>query len=252
MAVGQAEDVRRLLPLQAVDLEIHGLRERIRECAKVMAPHEEAVRQARERLAAAEEKIKTRKLDAARQELAVREVDDKIQKLTDQVRLVRKNDEFQALQKEINSHKADKAQAEDVVLEHWQEIEHYDRERKDVAAEVERHEVQRKARQAEVDALVAKLTEELKKLEDRRRGVRQGLPEVVLATYERVLANKPDGRALVALEYAAGTVRDDPGAFLCAGCSMNMTLQDAQRILNAKEPITCPGCARLLYAGPTE
>lgn len=244
-------DVKQLLPLQELDQKLHDLHRLIEAEPRVLAPHEQRIREAE--ASATEEGASTQemKLEAGRRDLSVKEFDEKISKLEGQVSQVRKNDEYQALMKEINSAKADRRVAEDSLLEMWGRIEHQDTLKKAREEELSAARRERDKVKAEVDGRVAKLQAEAGGLETQRDGLRGPVDADLLEMYERILAAKSDGLALAAVEYQPGT-RHESGVYICTGCNINLTLDVANAVMMGREPVSCKMCARLMYYEHTE
>src|SRR5688572_9572501 len=112
-----------LIPLQQLDLEIHKLKVQAAEKPRVLAPVEAKLAHVKEKLAALQAEIKALKLEGAKRELSVKEYDDRISKVAAQSMSAKKNDEYQAYQKEISGVKAEKARVEDGLLDIYMQVE---------------------------------------------------------------------------------------------------------------------------------
>ena len=112
-----------LIPLQALDAELHRLKGVRDEKPCQLAVVEERVNHAKSVYDAIRAEIKAIKLDAAKREFSVKEFDDRIVKVTTQMNMARKNDEYQALQKEISGQRADKARVEEGLLDLMYQVE---------------------------------------------------------------------------------------------------------------------------------
>ena len=106
-----------LIPLQQLDLEIHKLKVQAAEKPRILAPVEARLAHVKEKHAALQAEIKALKLEAAKRELTVKEADTKIEKTQTQSMSAKKNEEYQAFQKEISGMKADKLRVEDGLLD---------------------------------------------------------------------------------------------------------------------------------------
>src|SRR5436189_374449 len=91
-----------LIPLQELDLQIHKLKVQRAEKPRQLASAEAKVAHAKDVLAAVQGEIKALKLESAKRELSVKELDGKVEKLVTQSMSAKKNDEYQAFQKEIS------------------------------------------------------------------------------------------------------------------------------------------------------
>jgi predicted nucleic acid-binding Zn-ribbon protein len=106
-----------LIPLQDLDLQIHKLKVQRAEKPRQLSSAEKKVAHAKDNQAAVQAEIKAIKLETAKRELTVKEFDGKIEKLQVQSMSAKKNEEYQAFQKEISGLKADKSRVEDGLLD---------------------------------------------------------------------------------------------------------------------------------------
>jgi predicted nucleic acid-binding Zn-ribbon protein len=241
------EKILSLRALQELDLKIHRLRRILERTPAELLESQQQVAQARAAVAAAGEKIKELKLEGARQELKIKSFDDEIARYEQQVRLVRKNDEYQVLMKEISSKKADKSVVEDGLLEVWTMAEHEERLKQQREGELVEAEGRERAARRRHEEEVARVGRELEEHLARRGTLKPSLDEDLVALYERTQVAKEDGRGLAPLVAVAADDSREPDSFVCGGCSVNITLQDANQIYTGREPFLCRNCARLLY-----
>jgi predicted nucleic acid-binding Zn-ribbon protein len=183
-------------------------------------------------------KLRTNQIESERKDLDNQVLSKKtnISKYKTQQFETRNNEQFQALNVEIE--RAEKAivELEDKELEL---MEKYEAAQKDVAAESIRVKEFEKAAQGRKNDLAAKklaLEESKKRLESDVVELAAKIDTVELGKYRRLLQSKGD-IAIVPVEHGSN----------CGGCHMKLT---QQTILNAKSgqrPATCEDCGRMLY-----
>lgn len=237
-----------LVPVQALDTQIHQVKSARAERPRQLAGAEEKVTRATGNLEALRAEIKAIKLDAAKRELSVKEFDDKINKLTTQMNMARKNDEFQAFQKEISGHKAEKMRVEEGLLDLMYQVEEKGKLEKVRDGEVKAAEAEHAVAKKKIDAEIVELDAQIAALQAKRTEAVAGIDRAMLGQYERILAAKDDGVALAPVERSI--VYEDAGAITywnCGGCSKEVTKQDANEVKRGKDLIKCRGCSRLLY-----
>lgn len=244
--------VIQLLPVQEIDNRIFRLRQDVAAKPARLAEFEKRVAASRGTVEAAGEASKKIKLEAAEHEFKIKAFDEQIEKLQGNVKQVRKNDEYQTLMKEINSVKADKAVVEDALLEKWTALEHHEAALKDKKGELAAFEGEYNREKAKVEGEVAELQKKLAGEDERRRGLLTGIDAELLQLYERILNAKNDGRALAKIEAVASTDEEEADSFVCGGCRINLTLQDANLVYVGREPVPCKNCSRLLYVETAE
>ena len=96
-----------LIPLQDLDLRIHQIKVQSAEKPRQLAAFEQKVTHSQENVTVIGDEIRALKLEGSRRELTVKEYDERITKLQTQSMTAKKNDEYQAFQKEISGIKAE-------------------------------------------------------------------------------------------------------------------------------------------------
>jgi len=240
-----------LIPLQQLDLEIHKLKVQAAEKPRILAPVEAKLAHVKEKHAALQAEIKALKLEGAKRELSVKEHEDRINKIAAQSMSAKKNDEYQAYQKEISGVKAEKARVEDGLLDIYMQVEEKAKLEKVRLEEVKTAEAHYAAAKAESDKDVAVLNRQLEEELGKRAAIAGAVEKEVLRVYERVLRAKDDGLALAPAEKYE--VIEDEGRVIdwrCGGCAATLNLQDVNLIMMGREVHFCRGCSRLLFIKP--
>lgn len=246
-----ARKIDALIPLQQLDLEIHKLKVQAAEKPVLLAPVEAKLAHVKEKLAALQAEIKALKLEGAKRELSVREFDDRVAKISAQSMTAKKNDEYQAYQKEISGVKAEKARVEDGLLDIYMQVEEKAKLEKVRQEEVAAAEKDYAAAKKVSDAQVAELTRGIEEKLGQRSALAGAVEKEVLRVYERVLQAKDDGLALAPAEKyelieEEGKVVD----WQCGGCNMSLNLQEVNLLMMGKEIHYCRSCSRLLFMKP--
>jgi len=237
-----------LIPLQELDLQIHKLKVQRAEKPQFLASREEKLAHARAALEALQVEIKDLKAEGHKREVTLKEHDDKIRKLDEQSRLLKKNDEFHVMMKEISGVKAERGRVEDGLLDIYMQLDEKAKLEKLRQEEVRQVEAEYAGDRRKVDEEIAALDVQIGELASRRTGLTQGVDREVLRLYERVLDAKDDGVALA----AAGKydVIEDEGKMTywqCEGCSVGLTSQDINLLLAGRDVQSCRNCSRILY-----
>jgi predicted nucleic acid-binding Zn-ribbon protein len=243
-----ARKIDALIPLQQLDLEIHRLKVQSAEKPLLLAPLEKKLAHAKDNLAALQAENKGLKLEVGRRELSVKEFDDRIAKVQAQSMTAKKNDEYQAYQKEISGIRAEKARVEDGLLDLYMQVEDKTKLEKVRQEEVRQAEAEyaaaKKANDAEVGALARQVEERLGK----RAELAGACEREILRAYDRVLSAKDDGIALAAV--GKYEVIEDEGKVVywqCEGCNVSLNMQDVSLLMIGKDLHFCRSCSRLLF-----
>jgi predicted nucleic acid-binding Zn-ribbon protein len=237
-----------LLKLQELDLEIHRMKTRREEKPRMLAGVEERRNRAKDNLAAVQAEIKALKLESSKRELSVKEFDAKIEKVQAQSMTAKKNDEYQAFQKEIGGFKAEKARIEDGLLDLMMQVDEKVKLEKIRQEEAKAAEAEYSAEKTVCDAEMTQVDAEIAAARTRRTEMFSGADKELLRVYDRVLAAKDDGQALSAVvKYE--TIEDSGKVvyWQCEVCGAGLNMQDVNLLMMGREIQFCRSCSRILY-----
>jgi uncharacterized protein len=226
-----------LIELQAVDLRLIEIRERLSRFPKHLAEVEARVTGARQQIATAKEALTGSLKDRKTFEMDVEQWKERAKKYRNQSSEVKTNESYKALLHEIANAEDEASKAEDRLLDRMVAGEEYERQVKtaeaalkeiEAAAKVERHTIQ-----AEYNAA----QKELAAAEAVRAGAVAAVPEDLVDHYERI-AKRHGGIALA-------EVRGEG----CGQCGVHIrphVIQQLERPGN-EEFFHCETCTRILY-----
>ncbi len=237
-----------LIPLQELDLQIHRLRVQAAEKPRQLAAVEERLAHAKKNLEAVQGEIKALKLEGAKRELTVKEFDERITKVQTQSMTARKNDEYQAFQKEISGLKADKMRVEDGLLDIMMQVEEKVKLEKLRQEELKQVESEHATEKRKIEGEVATVNREIEGVLATRAGTLAGIDKEILRVYDRVLAAKDDGLALSVV--AKYETIEDTGKVIywqCEGCGVGLNMQDVNLLMMGKEIQFCRTCSRIMF-----
>jgi predicted nucleic acid-binding Zn-ribbon protein len=182
-------------------------------------------------------KARTRQIEADRKklDLDVQAKQAAIARYKSQQQQTRKNEEFAALNHEIEHAEKEISALEDSELEL---MEAYDKGLAQVGeAQKELAVFQEKAKQkkADLEKRAAAVAAELTTAKEKQAEAEKAVPEDVLARYRRILKSKKDV-AIVPLRHGS-----------CGGCHMKVTSQTALTAKGGDQLVSCDNCGRLVY-----
>ena len=227
--------VEALLVLQERDARVTGLTGELDSLPKQIAAVDDDLKA---RAAKFDElKNRTRQIEAERKkiDLEVQTKQAAISRYKSQQQQTRKNEEFAALNHEIEHAEKEISALEDTELEL---MEAYDKGLAAVAvAQKELLAFQEKAKQkkADLEKRIAALAAELIGAEEKRTVAEQSVAEDVLPRYRRILKSKRDV-AIVPIRHGA-----------CGGCHMKLTPNTVLTARAAENLVSCDNCGRLVY-----
>ncbi len=162
-----------------------------------------------------------------------------ITKYNEQLNVVKKNEEYQALLHEIELQKKQIAANEERILTIMVELD-------EAKARLEEDNKRIKSEQNAIDSQCAEIDDELKEamthrqeLENQRVPLVEGVPRDLYSKYQRIRRNITNGSVVVPLK---GEV--------CGGCHMHLLAQVVNEILAGDKIHGCQHCGRLLYHPP--
>jgi uncharacterized protein len=229
--------LKSLIELQAVDLRLIGIRERLGQFPKRLAEVEGRVTAAKQQVAAAKEALLTGQKERKTFEMDVEQWKERAKKYRSQSGEVKSNEAYKALLHEIQNAEDEIAKAEDRLLERMVSGEEYDRQVKAAEAKVKEVEAvaskDRQAIQAEYNATQKELTA----AEALRAAAMAAVPEDLVDHYERI-AKRHGGIALAEIRGEG-----------CGQCGVHIrphVIQQLQRDGN-EGFFHCETCTRILY-----
>ena len=227
--------VEAVLVLQERDLRVAALTAELEAAPRQLAALEKEV--AARKQAFDELKNGTRQIEADRKKLDL-EVQSKqaaIARYRSQQQQTRKNEEFSALNHEIDHAEKEISALEDRELEL---MEAYEKGLAKVAEgqkELAAFEAKAAQKKAEIEKRGAAVTTELAVTKEKQAAAEQAVPEEALGKYRRILKSKKD-IALVPIQHGA-----------CGGCHMKLTSQTVLSAKGAETLTSCENCGRLVY-----
>jgi predicted nucleic acid-binding Zn-ribbon protein len=228
-------DLKQLIRLQSVDTSIQELRGRIDRFPGISKALDEKLRSAQAGLDAAKEKTKNNQTQRKKLEADITAIEAKISKYREQMLSVKTNEEYRALQHEIEHAQNAIRRIEDEILNLMQEAE-------TTQAEIKTAEARLKEDQQKVNVERTALGEENKRdisaldgyLQERKE-IENSISSDLIPRYERVRKHRGG--------IAVAPARD----YVCELCQVRIRPQVFQEIRKNDQIIACDACQRILY-----
>jgi predicted nucleic acid-binding Zn-ribbon protein len=229
------DDLRRLVRLQEILAASEELAERIAGIPAEVARLEKDLLAAEERLEKGRAGLQDLQKERRKLEMELMGIESKIAKYQTQLLEVKTNKEYQAMLKEIETCRAERAACDEKILLDMEAGEQRGRElraREEALTQQRRDTAEAKTR---LDGLLHQLHRETEALREERRKVEESITPGHLDSFLKV-ARQRKGLALVA-------VRDG----LCGGCHVRVMPKLVQQVRRATGLIACDSCKRFLY-----
>jgi predicted nucleic acid-binding Zn-ribbon protein len=229
------EVIEKLLVLQDCDQKLMAARAELQQIGPRRDQLNAKAKATQSGLEAAKTQAQKIESERKRLELEVESKKQQIDRYATQQLQTRKNDEYQALTKEIEHCREAIRQLEDQQLDLMEQAE-MAAQKVAEAARVARE--LKAAADAEIAALgnaEADLVKRITALEAERASLAAGIEADTLNRYERLLRNKGN-RVVVGVDHG-----------VCGGCHMKFPHQIIVTLRAGEEMVTCPNCGRILY-----
>src|SRR5271170_5135335 len=232
-------DIEKLLELQTADKEIRRLQEEVAALPRRVAVIEQKLAGTQAHLEKAQAAAKGDEANRKKFEGAIKDLQTKISKYRDQSLDVKTNEQYKALQHEIQFAEQEIRLNEDRILEVMVNVDARDKEVKAAEAELKAETAEIEKEKDDARKVAAEDQKKLAEWNAKRSALRTGISEDVLRQYERVA--KFRGSGLV-------EVRDQK----CMGCQVKLRPQTYNEVRNGEKVMVCESCSRVYYFNPAK
>jgi predicted nucleic acid-binding Zn-ribbon protein len=225
-----------LLALQEIDMRIRGLKTRLSIIPEEISKLGKELAIEKSKLEHAKESFVGIELEIKKKESAIKDQNETMKKYNTQSALIKKNDEYRAMMKEIENVKNKISDIETEQLGFMDKIEAVKnafkseeklfRDREKAIAEEEN----------ELKDLEGKLKAEIEKQNSSREEFSTKISPDLLSTYKRLLSKK------------TGTPLIDVHQGICGNCHLKLTPQTVNSVRKEMQ-VFCDNCGHLLYPG---
>jgi uncharacterized protein len=230
-------ELQNLLELQKIDREILRLNEEVAALPKRVAAIEQKLAGTKAVLEKARTAVIADDASKRKYESTIKDLQQKVSKYRDQMLDVKTNEQYKALQQEIDFAQKEIQGAEDKILELMlnadardKEVKAAEVELKAETAEIEKEKIEARERTAEDEKQLAEWNE-------KRKQVRAGVSDDLLRHYDRVVKLRKTGLS---------EVRDHK----CMACQVMLRPQTYNEVRSGTSVIICDSCQRILYFDP--
>jgi predicted nucleic acid-binding Zn-ribbon protein len=228
--------IEKLLILQDHDLRILKFERELADIPLRKAAIDSMLDDHRQAVVKAKDVLKGRQAEIKKAELEIESFREKIRKYRDQQMQLKNNQEFRAMEKEIDGVNKLIRQTEDRILEIMETVEVAQAGVKQCEEALKNDEGSVKHEVAAIDERANEIKAELDDVKKNRTKLAGELDATRISQYDRMFKNKKD-RVLVAVE--------DNGT--CGGCHMKLPPYICHDARKQADVVACGYCGRMLY-----
>ena len=229
------EDIANLVKLQARDDEIRALESRLGQIPKEVEALEKEIAIEKKNLEDAETKLSDGQKDQRAAESDLASGEDKLSKFQEQLMNVKSNEEYKAMQKQIEIAKNDIGDIETKILQGLDTLEELDAARAARATELKEGQTKVAGMEKELMAEKKKLEDELASRQSDRDALVKLIPDDLLSEYKSTAGTRGGVAMAAAIEER------------CQVCMVRVRPQVFQELKQGDIVHRCGSCSRILY-----
>ncbi len=229
------EKLEKLIVLQRNDLEIRAIESRLKQIPVEIDNLEKEVATEKANVEKAEQRLSESKKSQRSLEGELELIESRISKYKEQLMQVKSNDEYRAMQRQIDSAQQDVSAKEDLILAKFDEAESRETELSNRKKELEIGMVEVGKQEAELEKETSKLKAELDRQKAERAELIGFIPEELLSQYHVIVrARGGIGVAEAKNEH-------------CQECHVRLRPQVYEELRLGQKILKCDSCTRILY-----
>ena len=226
--------IARLVELQDIDSQLEDLNSLLGDLPKMVDELNEKENSLKDRVEADKVSLKEINLNSSKSEKVNSDIQEKINKLTDQLFLVTNNKQYDALTNEIEHLKEQKKENEDLLIANLEEKENLEKNINENEVTLEELKTDLDVRRNKLDKALLETADEKAALEDSRKKQVTEIDDTMMQIYNKVISAR-SGIAVVSLSGNS-----------CGGCGAALPLQMVSEI-RAGDIHNCQSCGRFVY-----
>ena len=226
--------ITRLVELQDIDSQLEDLNSLLGDLPKMVDELNEKENSLKDRVEADKVTLKEINLNSSKSEKVNSDIQEKINKLTDQLFLVTNNKQYDALTNEIEHLKEQKKENEELLISNLEEKETLEKNISENEASLEELKTDLDVRRNKLDQALSETADEKEALENSREKQVTEIDDNTMQVYNKVISAR-SGIAVVPLSGNS-----------CGGCGAALPLQMVSEI-RAGDLHNCQSCGRFVY-----
>jgi predicted nucleic acid-binding Zn-ribbon protein len=232
-----------LLNLYRVDVQVRGLRSRLNAAERHLSIQSKHLSDLQHQ----QQELQTRRRHLQAQignlEVETKAIDQRLEKLRDELNNASNNKQYAALLTELNTVKSSRVGLEDRTLQDMEQVEKIQQQLAAVETQISERIKLRDHAQAQLDERRNDVGHRLAELETERQAAAAVVPVQPLAVFDE-LADDFEGEAMAPIEEVDRRHRE----YACGACNMHIPFEQISQLTSRSgDLVRCPSCTRILY-----
>jgi len=226
-----------------LDKQLYGLRARLESATSGLKSEQTRVERLERQRQELSDQLKHDQAKSALLESQVKDAQERIDHLRQQMNSVKSNKEYSAVLIEVNTLKQSMEQYETQALEQMDHVEMLRGELQQLEQQVDKQQQRVVAAESEVQGCRAQVGQQLEDLETQRLAAEQLIPQQARDQFNRK-TKMYEGQAMATVIEENRRARD----YTCGGCYMSIPIERVNALMSDSDQIvSCPSCERILY-----
>ena len=189
------------------------------------------------------QQLKQSQVASATAEKRVKELEERVGQLREQMNNVKSNKEYSAILVEVNTVKVDLEKHEEAALTLMGRVDMFQKELTEVDQKHTEQLARVKGAKGDVDTCLSEVDQELGELQSQKDEAEKKVPADAISTFNQV-ANIHSGETLAEVVEVSRRTMD----YSCGGCYMSIPVERVNALISNHDNIVCcPSCGRILY-----
>ncbi len=237
------ETLEKILVLQEVDRVIFSYRNRLKKLPSIIEKKKKEISEIEGKVKKEEEEIKIMEKEIKGLYLDLEDIEENIKKFERDLFSVKTNEEYRAIQSEIEFFKRRKVELEEEILQREEKLEEKKKLYEDFKNKVKYEVEEEKNNLRKMEEELKEIPKKIEEAEDLRIRKKHLVDKAVLEIYERIL----NGRGYPAVCEIEIKEEGNDKKFFCSGCSSQIPFFTIDEMIRTEKTGTCHYCGRIIY-----
>ena len=232
-----------LLKLSQVDAQVRGLRSRLQSAQRYLDTQTRQLGDLNQQLQELQTRRKHMQATIANHESEMATIDERIEKLRDELNSSVTNKQYSAVLTELNTIKANRSEIETQEIGELELVESVETEIKTIQSQFEERSKMRDLAEAQLKERESEIGQRLGELETEREQAADDVPMKALDIFD-TLADIYDGEAMATIDEVSLRHRE----YACGACNIQLPFETVSVLMGGVSTVVrCTACTRILY-----